>query len=116
VLETSHPPTIYVPPADVRMDLARPARGASLCEWKGRAHYYDVVTGGRTARQAAWAYARPVARYAALKDHLCFYPSRMDACWLDDERVQAQDGDFYGGWITADLVGPFKGAPGTAGW
>ncbi len=116
VLETSHPPTIYVPPEDVRMDLLRPAPGGSLCEWKGRAGYFDVAAGGRVARAAAWAYAAPVARYAALRDHLAFYPSRMDACWLGDERVQAQEGDFYGGWITADVQGPFKGAPGTAGW
>ena len=112
VLETSHPPTIYVPPADVADGVLTPASGSSLCEWKGRAAYHDVC--GRS--RAAWSYADPVARYAALRDHLCFYPSRMDACWLGDERVQSQEGDFYGGWITADLVGPFKGGPGTLGW
>lgn len=113
VLETSHPPTIYVPPADVRMDLLRPSgtRG-TFCEWKGVAHYYDV--GG--SRAAAWGYADPRPAYAALRDHIAFYPARVDACFLDDERVRAQDGDFYGGWMTADLVGPFKGGPGTLGW
>ena len=113
VLETSHPPTVYVPPADIAMDRLVSSRGrGSFCEWKGQAHYYDVDGG---PSRIAWAYAAPVQRYAALRDHLAFYPSRVDA-WLDDERVQAQDGDFYGGWITADLVGPFKGAPGTLGW
>ncbi|MEJ7893331.1 MAG: DUF427 domain-containing protein [Solirubrobacteraceae bacterium] len=112
VLETSHPPTIYVPPGDIAADALTAGRGRSMCEWKGQACYLNVC--GR--ERAAWTYRAPVPRYAALKDHVCFYPSRMDACFLDDERVQSQDGDFYGGWITADLVGPFKGAPGTLGW
>jgi uncharacterized protein (DUF427 family) len=117
VLETSHPPTIYVPPADVAAGALRDVPGRrSRCEWKGDASYFDVVGGDRVEAAAAWTYRAPVARYAALRDHVCFYPSRMDACWLDDERVQAQDGDFYGGWITADLQGPFKGSPGTLGW
>ncbi len=116
VLETSHPPTIYVPPADVAAGALRPAAGRSFCEWKGSAHYFDVLGGDRVEARAAWAYAAPVARYAALRDHVAFYPSRMDACFLDDERVQSQAGDFYGGWITADLEGPFKGGPGTLGW
>lgn len=112
VLETSHPPTIYVPPADIDPGALAPARGRSFCEWKGDASYYDVC--GRS--RAAWFYRAPVARYAALTDHVSFYPSRMDACWLDDERVKSQEGDFYGGWITDDLEGPFKGGPGTLGW
>ncbi len=112
VLETSHPPTIYVPPQDIVAGVLTPGRGRSLCEWKGQASYLDVA--GR--RAAAWTYRSPVPAFAALKDHVAFYPSRMDACWLDDERVQAQAGDFYGGWITSDLVGPFKGGPGTLGW
>ncbi len=117
VLETSHPPTIYVPPADIAAGALRPvSRRGSFCEWKGNAHYLDVVGGERVEPEAAWAYAAPVTRYAALVDHVSFYPSRMDACWLDDERVQSQEGDFYGGWITVDLSGPFKGGPGTLGW
>lgn len=92
--------------------MTESAGSSSLCEWKGRADYLDV----RGRARAAWGYPSPVERYEALRDHVCFYPSRMDACWLDDERVQSQEGDFYGGWITADLVGPFKGAPGTLGW
>jgi uncharacterized protein (DUF427 family) len=116
VLETSHPPTIYVPPADITAGCLQPAAGRSFCEWKGVARYFDVVAGRRREPAAAWGYADPAAPYAALRDHLAFYPGRMDACWLDDERVRSQPGDFYGGWITADLVGPFKGAAGTRGW
>ena len=112
VLETSHPPTIYVPPADVDADALREAAGSSWCEWKGHATYLDVLDRPR----AAWTYRAPVARYAALRDHVAFYPSRMDACFLDGERVRAQEGDFYGGWITGDIAGPFKGGPGTRGW
>ena len=112
VLETSHPPTIYVPPEDVRMELLTPAGGGSLCEWKGRARYHDVLDRER----AAWSYPDPVPRYAALKDHVAFYPGRMDACHLGDEQVRAQPGDFYGGWLTSDIAGPVKGGPGTFGW
>jgi uncharacterized protein (DUF427 family) len=112
VLETSHPPTIYVPPRDVDLALVTPARRrGSVCEWKGLATYWDVA--GEEA--AAWSYPAPVPAYAALRDHLCFYPSRL-RCLLDDEPVLAQEGDFYGGWITAELQGPFKGGPGTLGW
>jgi uncharacterized protein (DUF427 family) len=116
VLETSHPPTIYLPPADVRTDLLVPVSRTSLCEWKGEASYFDVVAGSRTERAAAWTYRSPVERYAALRDHISLYPGRMDACFLGEERVQAQPGDFYGGWITSELVGPFKGVPGSWGW
>ena len=116
VLETSHPPTLYLPPADVRLDLLRKTGRGSFCEWKGRATYFDVVAGDRVERAAAWAYRSPVARYAALRDHISLYPGRMDACYIGEELVQAQPGDFYGGWITSDLTGPFKGAAGTLGW
>jgi uncharacterized protein (DUF427 family) len=117
VLESSHPPTIYVPPGDVRAELlvGSSAPGTS-CEYKGAARYMDAVVGGRRVRSVAWTYPRPVAAYESLRDHVAFYPSRADAAWLDDELVQAQEGDFYGGWITADLVGPFKGGAGTLGW
>jgi uncharacterized protein (DUF427 family) len=117
VLETSHPPTVYVPEADIAADTLVPAAGSSLCEWKGRAAYFDVRGGdGRVAERAAWSYPAPVPEYAELAGHFAFFPGRMDAAWMDGERVLAQPGDFYGGWITADLVGPFKGAPGTLGW
>ena len=117
VLETSHPPVYYLPPEDIRMEYLSPSEGISFCEWKGRARYYDVVlTDERSERRAAWCYPEPVQVYRELKDHVAFYPSKMDACWVDGERVEAQEGDFYGGWITSDIVGPFKGAPGTRGW
>jgi uncharacterized protein (DUF427 family) len=117
VLETSHPPTVYVPPGDV-LDGALVASTArsTVCEWKGRATYLDVVAGERRVPAAAWTYRDPVPAYAALRDHVAFFPGRVDAAWLGDERVIAQEGDFYGGWITSDLVGPFKGAAGTWGW
>jgi uncharacterized protein (DUF427 family) len=116
VLETSHPPTIYIPPADLVPGCVRPAAARSFCEWKGVAGYLDVVAGGRCETRAAWTYPDPTAPYAMLRDYVAFYPGRMDACWLDDERVLSQPGDFYGGWITASLRGPFKGDPGTRGW
>ena len=117
VLETSHPPTIYLPPADVRLDLLEPSEAtATWCEYKGVARYLDAVIEGRRYEAIGWAYAEPSPGYAALQDFVAFYPGRVDAAWLDDERVEAQAGDFYGGWITSDLVGPFKGPPGTRGW
>lgn len=118
VLETSHPPVLYLPPADVELERLRAVeRYETFCEFKGIATYFDVLgADGRIARTAAWTYPDPVPAYAALRDHVAFYPGRMDACWLGDERVAAQEGDFYGGWITADVTGPFKGGPGTRGW
>ncbi len=116
VLETSHPPVYYIPLGDIRQEhLSRTAR-SSYCEWKGEAAYYTVSVGDKEAPDAAWYYPSPTPGFAAIKDHVAFYPSRMDACFVDGERVRAQPGDFYGGWITADIVGPFKGDPGTLGW
>ncbi len=117
VLETSHPPVYYFPPGDVRMDLLVASPGnASNCEWKGQAKYFDAVTEGKRSQQVAWAYANPVEAFAPIKDHLAFYASRVDACYVDDELVTPQPGNFYGGWITADLAGPFKGGEGSWGW
>lgn len=116
VLETSHPPVYYIPEADIDTRLLSRADGASFCEFKGIAAYWDIAAGGRTSRAAAWSYPAPSARFAALRDHYAFYPGRVDACWVGDEQVRAQEGDFYGGWITSRVVGPFKGAPGTRGW
>ncbi|MGI8413634.1 MAG: DUF427 domain-containing protein [Solirubrobacteraceae bacterium] len=117
VLETSHPPTIYVPPQDVRGELLVASTTRSTwCEFKGTAHYLDALIDGRRFQAVGWTYADPSPGYEALRDHVALYPGRMDGAWMDDERVQAQPGDFYGGWITADLVGPFKGAPGTLRW
>ncbi|MGQ9490860.1 MAG: DUF427 domain-containing protein [Anaerolineae bacterium] len=116
VLETSHPPVYYIPPEDVRMEYLRPTQRATYCEFKGRAMYYTIAVGNVIAEHAAWCYPEPAAGYEAIAGHIAFYPSRMDACTVDGERVQAQEGDFYGGWITAEIVGPFKGGPGTMGW
>jgi uncharacterized protein (DUF427 family) len=116
VLETSHPPVYYIPPEDVRSETLRPSRRHSFCEWKGRASYYDLVVGERVVRDAAWYYPDPTSPFVAIRDHVAFYPGRVDAAFVDDEQVQAQAGDFYGGWITAEIEGPFKGGPGTAGW
>jgi uncharacterized protein (DUF427 family) len=117
VLETSHPPTVYVPPEDVRDDLLAAAGVRSTwCEFKGVASYFDAIVGERCVRTVAWTYRDPSLGYEALRDHVAFYPGRVDAAWIGDERVQAQQSDFYGGWITADLIGPFKGPSGTRGW
>lgn len=116
VLETSSPPVYYIPPDDVRMEyLSRTSHG-SVCEWKGRAAYCTVTVGDRRAENAAWCYPRPTDAFASIRAYLAFYAGMMDACFVDGERVAPQAGDFYGGWITHDIVGPFKGEPGTQGW
>ena len=116
VLETSHPPGWYLPRADWLPDALEPADGASFCEFKGVASYLDVVGGGVRAARAAWTYEEPTAAFAALAGAVAVYPAAVDACFVDGERVRPQEGGFYGGWITDDVVGPFKGAPGTLGW
>jgi uncharacterized protein (DUF427 family) len=116
VLETSHPPNYYFPLDDVRSDALDRTDAASFCEWKGRAHYFRLRGGGRTEADAAWGYDAPSPGYAALGDHVAFYPVRMDACLVDGERAAPQPGGFYGGWITSHVTGPFKGGPGTRGW
>jgi uncharacterized protein (DUF427 family) len=116
VLETSHPPTYYLPQSDIRMECLIEEAGGSFCEWKGRARYYTVSVGRRKAERAAWSYPDPRPGYAAIKDYIAFYAGPMDACTIDGERVEPQPGGFYGGWITANIVGPFKGRPGTMGW
>ncbi len=120
VLETSHPPNYYFPPTDVVPGALERATGASFCEWKGRAHYY-TVRGGRgdaraVATEGAWGYDQPSEAFRAIAGYVAFYASRMDACFVDGEQVEPQPGGFYGGWITADVVGPFKGGPGSRGW
>ncbi|MER3389032.1 MAG: DUF427 domain-containing protein [Microcella sp.] len=116
VLETSHPPAYYLPPEDFAAGALVPAEGTSFCEFKGRAQYYDVVGGDLSAPRSAWYYANPSPGFASIAGFVSVYPGRMDRCTVDGEVVQAQEGDFYGGWITANIVGPFKGAPGTWGW
>jgi len=117
VLEASHPPVYYVPPEDVAPGALVPSAGReTFCEWKGSASYYDVVAGGARAEHAAWTYRHPLRGYEAITDAVAFYAGPMDACLVDEERVEPQPGGFYGGWITHDVVGPFKGEPGTSGW
>lgn len=117
VLETSHPPTIYVPPGHVHGEHLAPAPARpTWCEFKGAARYLDAIVNRRRVESVAWTFPEPAPGYEDLRDHVAFYPGRVDEAWLGDERVAAQAGDFYGGWISADLVGPFKGAPGTLGW
>jgi uncharacterized protein (DUF427 family) len=116
VLETSHPPVYYIPPGAVADGVLVPNARRTFCEFKGVARYWDVVVEGRRLEAAAWSYPEPSPGYEAITDHVAFYPSRMDACFVDDEQVVPQEGDFYGGWITSDITGPFKGGRGTSGW
>ncbi|MDQ2766847.1 MAG: DUF427 domain-containing protein [Gemmatimonadota bacterium] len=115
-LETSHPPTYYFPRADIAPGVLRPVSGASHCEWKGQAAYYDVVVGPETLERAAWSYPVPSDDFALIKDHVAFYAAPFDECTVNGEAVVAQEGGFYGGWITSLVAGPFKGGPGTRGW
>lgn len=117
VLETSHAPTYYLPPNDVVAGaLVANAQRSTICEWKGRARYFDVVRGGQSAPAAAWIYEAPVARFKDIAGFVAFYAEPMDSCYVGDERVTPQPGNFYGGWVTANLVGPIKGATGTLHW
>lgn len=116
ILETSHPPVFYVPPADVRGDLLRPSAHHTWCEWKGGADYWDVVVGSDVRPLAAWSYPDPRPPYEELVGHFAFYASRVDRCAVGDTVVQPQEGDFYGGWITPEIRGPFKGGAHTRGW
>lgn len=117
VLETSHPPSYYIPPEDIKMEyLQAVALGRSFCEWKGLAGYYNLQVQEKKVSNAAWYYPQPTTEFAPIKDYVAFYPSKMDACYVDDQLVKAQAGDFYGGWITDDIVGPFKGEAGSWGW
>ena len=112
VLETASPPTFYLPAADVDANCMRRAPGTTHCEWKGIAHTYDVAGAG----DAAWTYAEAYPEYASLAGHFAFYPARLD-CTVDGEAVAPQPGGYYGGWVTAEIIGPFKsGDPSTAWW
>jgi len=116
VLETHHAPSYYLPPDMVLASALVPAQRETFCEWKGRAVYFDLIVNGRRARNAAWAYPAPTARFEAIKDHLAFYATSVDQAWVGDIRVQPQPGDFYGGWVTPNLTGRIKGAAGTLHW
>jgi uncharacterized protein (DUF427 family) len=116
LLETSHPPTWYLPRRDIDMSRILRAPGSSFCEWKGSAEYYDVSVGNGRLVRAAWAYPEPIEEaFAELADKIAFYATNLE-CFVNGERVVPQAGGFYGGWITSDLCGPFKGSPGTSGW
>lgn len=116
VLETSHPPAYYIPPEDVQMHYFTPTNRMTFCEYKGAANYYTLNVNGRVEENVAWVYKTPTPGFRKIDSYIALYPGHMDACYVDDELVQAQAGDFYGGWITSKIVGPFKGAPGTRGW
>jgi uncharacterized protein (DUF427 family) len=116
VLETSHPPVYYIPPEDIKQEYLSATDQATFCEWKGSAGYYTIAVGDKVAPNAGWFYADPTPAFAAIRNYVAFYPGKMEACFVDGERVQAQPGDFYGGWITKEIVGPFKGTAGTSGW
>jgi uncharacterized protein (DUF427 family) len=115
VLETASPPSFYLPPESVHFDCLRPETGSSNCEWKGQASYFSVCAGTHCVKRAAWTYPEPLPGFATIGKYLAFYPDRLE-CYVDGERVRAQTGGYYGGWITGEIVGPFKGGPGTSGW
>jgi uncharacterized protein (DUF427 family) len=116
VLETSHPPVYYIPRADVRADLLTPSARHTFCEFKGLAAYWSLRVDDKLSAEAAWSYQSPSPEYEAIRGHLAFYAGRVDACYVDEERVQAQPGEFYGGWVTSDIIGPFKGRRGSETW
>ncbi|TVQ69610.1 MAG: DUF427 domain-containing protein [Chromatiaceae bacterium] len=116
VLETSHPPCYYLPPDSVDWSRLEPSDTSTYCEFKGRARYWNLHTSGGTIRDVCWAYEHPTDSHSDIAGYISFYAGRVEACYVDGEQVQAQQGSFYGGWITAEIQGPFKGGPGTVGW
>ena len=116
VLETSHPPVYYIPLGDIRTELLSKTQRHTVCEFKGVASYWTLRVGDHTVQNAAWSYEQPIAGFDMIRGYMAFYPSRVDACYVNDEQVTPQEGDFYGGWITSAIVGPFKGGRGTYGW
>jgi len=116
VLETSHPPVYYIPRHDIRADVLSLGSRHTFCEFKGLASYWTLRVRDKVSGDAAWSYERPSPGYEAIHGHLAFYVARVDACFVDDERVQAQPSEFYGGWVTSEIIGPFKGRPGTETW
>ena len=116
VLETSHPPVYYVPRADIRAGAIRPANGSSVCEWKGIASYWSIVTPLRRVERAGWSYEDPSGGFESIAGHVAFYAGLVDEAWVGDERTTPQPGGFYGGWVTPAIVGPVKGESGSWGW
>ena len=115
-LETSHPPSYYIPRTDIAPGVLRRAGGGSFCEWKGMASYWDIVLGSVVLPRVGWSYADPTPAFAGLRDYVAFYAAPFDRCSVDGEIVTPQPGGFYGGWITSRVAGPFKGIPGSHGW
>ena len=116
VIETASPPVYYLPPDDVRTEYIEPSGHSSMCEWKGESRYWSVRMGQHLIENAAWSYPEPWPGYEAIAGYLAFYAGKMDACYVGKHRVTPQPGEYYGGWITPDIVGPFKGEPGTGHW
>jgi len=117
ILETSHPPVYYLPPTDIRLEyLHLSDQKSSFCEWKGFADYYNIEVNNKQITNAAWFYNDPTAKFAEIKNYVAFYPALMDACYVGEQLVTPQPGEFYGGWVTDNIVGPFKGEPGSWGW
>ncbi|MDX1622839.1 MAG: DUF427 domain-containing protein [Gemmatimonadota bacterium] len=116
VIETASPPTYYFPPDDVRTELLEPSPVRTICEWKGVARYWSVRIKERIVEEAAWSYPDPNPGYEAIAGYYAFYAGKMDICRVGAETVLPQEGDYYGGWITSRVVGPFKGGPGSEGW
>lgn len=115
-LETSHPPTYYIPQIDVAMEQLRTNSRRTMCEWKGQARYFDIVVGDDAIKAGAWSYASPTASFAGIRDFIAFYPDPLDKCLIDGEQITPQPGQFYGGWISQYEAGPFKGIPGSQFW
>jgi uncharacterized protein (DUF427 family) len=116
VLETSHPPVYYLPPSVFTGCVLTPASGGSVCEWKGSAKYWSIKVDDRVAERAGWSYSEPTEGFASIRDYLAVYAGKMDECFVGDEAATPQPGGFYGGWVTRNLKGPFKGAPGSMSW
>jgi uncharacterized protein (DUF427 family) len=116
VLETSHPPVYYIPPEDIQQGFLIKSGRSTFCEWKGHGAYYSLAVGDKRIDDVAWYYPEPTPTFAAIANYVAFYPAPMDACFVDGEKVEPQPGNFYGGWITSDIVGPFKGVLGSWGW
>lgn len=115
ILETASPPTFYLPPADVNMDLLVQSSGSSFCEWKGAATYWLLPEAGSSGTNVGWSYQSPTKNFAEITDYLSFYPAKLQ-CRVAGEIVRTQPGGFYGGWVTNEIIGPYKGEPGTSGW
>lgn len=116
VLETSHPPVYYIPPEDIKTEYLISSPRGTFCEWKGRGAYYHVQVNDKRVDNVGWYYPDPTPAFASIKNYVAFYAGPMDACYVGGERVTPQLGNFYGGWITSEIVGPFKGEPGSWGW